>query len=109
HYIIVSDSILPDTVIFPLSCVAFMLLSTTDKLIIYTPFILVMEFPCNFRINKFIQVHRIGYILLRASLHGETEHSIMNQIQRRFLASSLQILPVHNTSDVVQAMITIAK
>ncbi|KAL3837469.1 hypothetical protein ACJMK2_022823 [Sinanodonta woodiana] len=102
-----SESIIPDTVIFPLSRVAFLIvplnscLSGSGQLDIKEDLVQ--------RIDKFIQVHRNRYILCQASTFAEQECQAFSFIQQQYLKNRLQLLPCHNAEEGVKAMITIAK
>ncbi|KAL7984923.1 hypothetical protein Chor_003493 [Crotalus horridus] len=85
-----------------LSGVAFLLADTQDLLLINSK--VIFE-----RIKKFMTIHRNGFLLLSAALHGPKEWEMMFRIQQRFLGSNLRILPIHNTAEGVKLMLTIAK
>ncbi|XP_053099604.1 protein SPO16 homolog isoform X2 [Hemicordylus capensis] len=61
------------------------------------------------RTKKFMTIHRNGFLLLSAALHGPKEWDVMFRIQQRFLGSNLRILPVHNTAEAIKLMLIIAK
>ncbi|XP_066548311.1 protein SPO16 homolog [Amia ocellicauda] len=100
HRVRYSDSVERGTFIFPRSGIAFMIVDT-------------QQFPEEAglleQIKKFIHVHRNGFLLLLASLHGEKQWGILSSIQQRFLGSNLRVLPVHNIAEIVKSMLTIAK
>ncbi|KAM9482893.1 protein SPO16 homolog [Clarias gariepinus] len=104
HLVRYSDSIEAGTLVFPLSGVAFLLISPD-------------EFPekadpeDNFfqRIEKFIQVHRNSFFLLQTSTCGTKELEIVSAVQHRFFGSNLKVLPVISNMDAVTGMLTIAK
>ncbi|XP_064004073.1 protein SPO16 homolog [Pogoniulus pusillus] len=102
HRVRYSDSVEIGSVIFSLSGVAF-LLSDTEELL------MAGEEQYSKRIHKFINIHRNGFLVLSAALHGPEEWNVMFRIQRRFLGSNLRIIPVHNTAETVKLMLTIAK
>ncbi|XP_026796874.3 protein SPO16 homolog isoform X2 [Pangasianodon hypophthalmus] len=103
HLLRYSDSIDGGTLVFPLSGVAFLLITPE-------------EFPekaeCEEffrRIEKFIQVHRNSFLLLQAPAYGARELEIVSAVQNRFFGSNLKVLPVHSNGDAVKGMLTIAK
>ncbi|XP_042318802.1 protein SPO16 homolog [Sceloporus undulatus] len=102
HRIRYSDSVEDGSIIFSLSGVAFLLadaqgLFVTDREAFFQ------------RIKKFMSIHRNGFLLLSAALHGPKEWDVMFKVQQRFLGSNLRIIPVHNTPEAVKLMLTIAK
>ncbi|XP_006021884.1 uncharacterized protein C1orf146 homolog [Alligator sinensis] len=101
HRVRYSDSVEKGSLIFSLSGVAFLLADTQELLMTEDLFL--------DRIEKFINIHRNSFLLLSAALHGPKEWDIMFRIQNRFLGSNLRIIPVHNASETVRLMLTIAK
>uniref|UniRef100_A0A7M4FHR1 Chromosome 1 open reading frame 146 n=1 Tax=Crocodylus porosus TaxID=8502 RepID=A0A7M4FHR1_CROPO len=101
HRVRYSDSVENGSLIFSLSGIAFLLADTQELLMTEDLFL--------DRIEKFINIHRNSFLLLLAALHGPKEWNIMFRIQKRFLGSNLQIIPVHNASETVRLMLTIAK
>ncbi|KAM3841781.1 protein SPO16 homolog [Vipera latastei] len=102
HRVRYSDSVENGSIIFSLSGVAFLLADTQDLLLINSKDIFE-------RIKKFMTIHRNGFLLLSAALHGPKEWEMIFRIQQRFLGSNLRIVPIHNTAEGVQLMLTIAK
>ncbi|KFQ05780.1 Uncharacterized protein C1orf146, partial [Leptosomus discolor] len=102
HRVRYSESVETGSVIFSLSGVAFILSDSQD-------FLTTGEEEFSKRIQKFINIHRNGFLVLSAALHGPEEWDVMFRIQRRFLGSNLRIIPVHNTAEAVKLMLTIAK
>ncbi|KAF4079300.1 hypothetical protein AMELA_G00191470 [Ameiurus melas] len=103
HLLRYSDSIEPATLVFPLSGVAFLLI---------TPEGFPEKAECEEffkRIEKFIQVHRNSFLLLQAPANGARELEIVSAVQNRFFGSNLKVLPVHSNGDAVKGMLTIAK
>ncbi|XP_053549678.1 protein SPO16 homolog [Bombina bombina] len=102
HKVRFSDSVEIGSIIFPLSGIAFLfayaheLCATSGQIFIG-------------RVEKFISVHRNCFLVIAAALHGPIEWNLMFNIQQRFLGSSLRIIPVHNSADIVKIMLTIAK
>ncbi|XP_060774320.1 protein SPO16 homolog [Neoarius graeffei] len=103
HLLRYSDSIEAGTLVFPLSGVAFLLITPE-------------EFPekteCEEffqRIEKFIQVHRNSFLLLQVSAYGARELEIVSTVQNRFFGGNLKVLPVHSDGDAVKGMLIIAK
>ncbi|KAK2858112.1 hypothetical protein Q7C36_006031 [Tachysurus vachellii] len=102
HLLRYSDSIEPGTLVFPLSGVAFLLITSEE----------FPETECEEffkRIEKFLQVHRNSFLLLQAPAYGARELKIVSAVQNRFFGSNLKILPVHSNVDTVKGMMTIAK
>ncbi|KAM6128774.1 protein SPO16 homolog [Phoenicopterus ruber ruber] len=102
HRVRYSESVEIGSVIFSLSGTAFILADTQDLL-------MTGEEQFFERIQKFINIHRNGFLVLSAALHGPEEWIVMFRIQRRFLGSNLRIIPVHNSAETVKLMLTIAK
>ncbi|XP_060088171.1 protein SPO16 homolog [Heteronotia binoei] len=102
HRIRYSDSVEIGSVIFSLSGVAFLLADVQDLFLTNTE-------PFFDRIKKFMTIHRNGFLLLSAALHGSKEWDVMFRVQQRFLGSNLRIIPVHNSAEAVKLMLTIAK
>ncbi|XP_032074804.1 uncharacterized protein C1orf146 homolog [Thamnophis elegans] len=102
HRVRYSDSVEDGSIIFSLSGVAFLLVDTQDLLLTNSEVIFD-------RIKKFMTIHRNGFLLLSAALHGPKEWEVMFRIQQRFLGSNLRIVPVHNSAEAVKLMLTIAK
>ncbi|XP_054835260.1 protein SPO16 homolog [Eublepharis macularius] len=102
HRIRYSDSVGNGSIIFSLSGVAFLLADVQDSFLPNRD----MFFD---RIKKFMTIHRNGFLLLSAALHGPKEWDVMFRIQQRFLGSNLRIIPVHNSVEAVKLMLTIAK
>ncbi|XP_026556106.1 uncharacterized protein C1orf146 homolog [Pseudonaja textilis] len=102
HRVRYSDSVEDGSIIFSLSGVAFLLADAQDFL--FTNSKIFFE-----RIKRFMTIHRNGFLLLSAALHGPKEWEVMFRIQQRFLGSNLRIVPVHNTAEAIKLMLTIAK
>nr|XP_056700721.1 protein SPO16 homolog [Euleptes europaea] len=102
HRIRYSDSVETGSIIFSLSGVAFLLADVQDLFL--TNGELFFD-----RIKRFMTIHRNGFLLLSAALHGIKEWDLMFRIQQRFLGSNLRIIPIHNTAEAVKLMLTIAK
>ncbi|CAL8271512.1 unnamed protein product [Boreogadus saida] len=103
HLIRFSDSVECGAFIFPLSGIAFLL-------------VCLDELPENVnetglfeKITNFIKVHRNSFLLLYAPFNGKRELEILSDIQQRFFASNLRILPVRNNGDIIKGMLTISK
>ncbi|KFQ80849.1 Uncharacterized protein C1orf146, partial [Phoenicopterus ruber ruber] len=76
HRVRYSESVEIGSVIFSLSGVAFILADTQDLL-------MTGEEQFFERIQKFINIHRNGFLVLSAALHGPEEWIVMFRIQRR--------------------------
>ncbi|XP_052806512.1 protein SPO16 homolog [Mya arenaria] len=106
----VSDSTVPGSVIFPLSCVAFLPIplanvTCTDPKTNNT----TLTQELHDRLDRFLQVHRKCYSLCLAPLHGSPEKHAFALIQKEYLDSRLEMLKVHNNAEAVKCMVTIAK
>uniref|UniRef100_A0A8D0E8I5 Chromosome 1 open reading frame 146 n=1 Tax=Salvator merianae TaxID=96440 RepID=A0A8D0E8I5_SALMN len=97
-----SDTLENGSIIFSLSGVAFLYVEAHGS--VFTDRETFFD-----RIQKFIRIHRNGFLLLSAALHGPKEWDMMFIVQQRFLGSNLRIIPVHNTVEAVKLMLTIAK
>ncbi|KAF5893292.1 uncharacterized protein DAT39_017004 [Clarias magur] len=104
HLVRYSDSIDAGTLVFPLSGVAFLLI-TLDEFPEKTD----CEDEFFQRIEKFIQVHRNSFLLLQTPACGTREQEIVSVVQHRFFGSNLKVLPVISNMDTVTGMMTIAK
>ncbi|XP_053099601.1 protein SPO16 homolog isoform X1 [Hemicordylus capensis] len=104
HRVRFSDTVEHGSIIFSLSGVAFLLADAQD--LFFTDQELILLFD---RTKKFMTIHRNGFLLLSAALHGPKEWDVMFRIQQRFLGSNLRILPVHNTAEAIKLMLIIAK
>ncbi|XP_007430944.1 uncharacterized protein C1orf146 homolog [Python bivittatus] len=102
HRVRYSDSVEDGSIIFSLSGVAFLLADAQDLLLANSK--VIFE-----RIKKFMTIHRNGFLLLSAALHGQKEWEMMFRVQQSFLGSNLRIVPVHNTAEAIKLMLTIAK
>ncbi|XP_072020138.1 protein SPO16 homolog isoform X1 [Amphiura filiformis] len=111
HKLRYSDSSIPNTFIFPLSAVAFMVLPLSDAALEWPPKSgnIKLDEDIYDRLEKFVKVHKNCFLLALASLHGQHERAVMSEIQKRFMCSPMRILPAHNASDCVQCMTTVAK
>ncbi|XP_066480659.1 protein SPO16 homolog [Tiliqua scincoides] len=102
HRVRYSDTVENGSIIFSLSGVAFLLADAQG--------LFLSDGELYFdRIKKFMTIHRNGFLLLSAALHGPKEWDIMFRIQQRFLGSNIRIIPVHNAAEAVRLMLIIAK
>ncbi|XP_046580985.1 protein SPO16 homolog [Haliotis rubra] len=102
-----SESVTSNSIIFPMSGVAFMILDLKD---------VIRDSPEGGTrtevwesIDKFVQVHRRCYILAQAPCHAEQEQCVFSAIQEKYMTSPLQMIPVHTPTESIQAMLNIAK
>ncbi|KAL4229525.1 hypothetical protein ACF0H5_012565 [Mactra antiquata] len=105
-----SGNIIPGSIIFPLSGIAFMLVPLTETVKKHgeqQTFKLVEEFTE--RVDNFLQIHRKCYLLCQATLHGQMEQTIFAMIQKKYLSTRLNMLIVHNVGEAVKTMFTIAE
>ncbi|XP_052213357.1 protein SPO16 homolog [Dreissena polymorpha] len=105
-----SDSIIPSSVIFPLSGVASLLVPL-GKALATDGDQSGQELSTELqeRLGRFLQVHRKCYLLCVAPVHGQHERSVFSLIQRLYCNTRLEMLPVHNEAEAVKCMLTIAK
>ncbi|XP_063423346.1 protein SPO16 homolog [Mytilus trossulus] len=100
-----SNSTIENSVIFPKSGVAFLVIPLSSCTI--------GQFDIKHEVlqltEKFTQLHARGYALMLASLHSEREMRICSEIQTKFLETKLQMIAIHNVDEGIQAMINIAK
>ena len=61
------------------------------------------------RLIKFSKIHQKCYVLLCAPMLGVNEQKVLSALQERYLPYGLHFLPVHNSNECVQCMMTIAK
>ncbi|GCC31254.1 protein SPO16 homolog [Chiloscyllium punctatum] len=98
-----SDAVIPGSIIFPLSGIAYIIMEIED-FCDNSREIKLME-----QIEQFVHIHRNSFLLLAAALYGAKEWEILFKVQQRFLGSNLKIIPAHNSGDMVKSMLTIAK
>ncbi|CAC5385163.1 unnamed protein product [Mytilus coruscus] len=100
-----SNCTIENSVIFPKSGVAFLVISLSSCTI--------GQFDIKHDVlqltEKFTQLHARGYALMLASLHSEREMRICSEIQTKFLDTKLQMIAIHSVDEGIQAMINIAK
>lgn len=100
-----SNCTIENSVIFPKSGVAFLVISLSSCTI--------GQFDIKHDVlqltEKFTQLHARGYALMLASLHSEREMRICSEIQTKFLNTKLQMIAIHSVDEGIQAMINIAK
>lgn len=60
-------------------------------------------------IDKSLNLHYKQYVFLLAPLFGMEELSSLNELQRRYLKTTLEFIPVHNNAECLTAMIDIVK
>ncbi|XP_053409048.1 protein SPO16 homolog [Mercenaria mercenaria] len=106
----VSDGVIPGTVIFPLSGVAFLIIPLSQATI-QDPENKCIQLSQELidRVEKFLHIHRKCYMLCQAPLHGQSERNVFSMIQRKYLDTRLNMIPVHNATEAVKSMLTIAK
>ncbi|KAL5011175.1 hypothetical protein ScPMuIL_013480 [Solemya velum] len=101
----VSNSVLPNSVIFPVAGVAFIVLIPPSPITHYKPNTSKLDTGLQQNIDKFIQIHRHCYVLV-PSKYGPEMFSL---VQESFLHTKLQVLPVNSPEDAVKAMSDISK
>ncbi|XP_046355719.2 protein SPO16 homolog isoform X1 [Haliotis rufescens] len=121
-----SESVTNNSIIFPMSGVAFMILHLKDVIsdgciraevwerlawlsVFYLAAAAASKSTRRISIDKFIQVHRRCYILAEAPCHAEQEQCVFSAIQEKYMTSSLQMIPVHTPAESIQAMLNISK
>ncbi|XP_056379127.1 protein SPO16 homolog [Hyla sarda] len=102
HKIRVSQSVQRDSIIFPLSGIAFLLANAQEA-----PGSEREEFFD--KIQQFASTHRNSFMVIVSALHGPEEWDLMHDIQLRFLGSNLKVIPAHNSMETVKSILTIAK
>ncbi|XP_030855802.1 uncharacterized protein LOC115929862 [Strongylocentrotus purpuratus] len=110
-FIAVSDTTVPSSIIFPLSSVAFLIVPIGKASLEWPPKSGRVQLDHEFteRAQKFVQIHRNSYMVLTSALHGPHEMAVIAAIQTRFIDHNLRILPVHNESECLQTILTIAQ
>ncbi len=61
------------------------------------------------RLLQFSKLHHKCYVLLCTPMLGINEQKVLSALQDHFLSCGLHFLPVHNASECVESMVTIAK
>ena len=109
-YYTVSPGTLANTCIFPQSSVVFMTVAVSDVLTTWPPTETCQIDPAFAqRLLQFSKLHHKCYVLLCAPMLGSNEQKVLSALQEYFLSSDLHFLPVHNASECVENMVTIAK
>nr|XP_054749924.1 protein SPO16 homolog [Lytechinus pictus] len=108
---LVSNTTVSSSIIFPLSSVAFLIVPIEKASLEWPPKSGRIQLDHEFleRVQKFVQIHRNSYMVLTSALHGPHEMAIIAAIQTRFIDHNLRILPVHNDSECLQTILTIAQ
>ncbi|XP_041460787.1 protein SPO16 homolog [Lytechinus variegatus] len=111
HKVRFSDTTVSSSIIFPLSSVAFLIVPLEKTSLEWPPKSGRIQLDHEFlqRLQKFVQIHRNSYMVLTSALHGPHEMAIISAIQTRFIDHNLRILPVHNDSECLQTILTIAQ
>ncbi|XP_010870388.1 uncharacterized protein C1orf146 homolog isoform X1 [Esox lucius] len=104
HRLRFSDAVASGSFVFPQSGIAFLIINPQEQ-----PENLGEAGVYFDKIKEFVMVHRNSFLLLQAPFFGKKELDILSGIQFRFLGSNLRVLPVHNNTEVVKAMLTIAR
>ncbi|XP_029939475.1 protein SPO16 homolog [Salarias fasciatus] len=101
HRLRLSDSIQPGVIIFPQSGTAFLLVEA--------PVLPDRESELIGLIEKFVQIHRNHFVVLRTPVDGNAGPDALTLIQTRFFGSNLKVLPVQSNAEVVRGILKIAK
>lgn len=106
----VSTGTLPHTCLFPQSSVAFMILPVSDTITSWPPNDqpqLHKELLKN--LTEFSKLKHKCFVLLCSALYGTNEQKVLSLLQQHFFSFQLNFLPVHNSKECTECMISIAK
>ncbi|XP_060552727.1 protein SPO16 homolog [Ruditapes philippinarum] len=105
----VSNGVIPGSVVFPLSSVAFLIVPVSRATTLDPENNIQLSQELIERVDNFLKVHKNCYMLCQAPLHGQNEKQVFAMIQRMYLNTRLNMIPVHNAMEGVKTMFTIAK
>ncbi|XP_073235893.1 protein SPO16 homolog [Porites lutea] len=108
HKVRVTDTTGQGVIIFPLSSVAFMVISL-DHALKENEGQTVVSADIVERVQRLNQVHQRAYVILMAALMGSKEMQNLTALQSRFLATKANFIPAHSAKECVDFMVTIAK
>ena len=105
-----STGTLPHTCLFPQSSVAFMVVPVSETL---------SSWPPNDRpqlrenllknLTEFCKLKHKCFVLLCSAVYGTNEQKVLSLLQEQFFSEPLSFLPVHNSKECTECMISIAK
>ncbi|KAM7447976.1 hypothetical protein ABFA07_003884 [Porites harrisoni] len=104
----VTDTTGQGVIIFPLSSVAFMVISL-DHALKENKGQTVVSRDIVERVQRLNQVHQRAYVILMAALMGPKEMQSLTALQSRFLGTKANFIPAHSAKECVDFMVTIAK
>ncbi|XP_076455914.1 protein SPO16 homolog isoform X2 [Babylonia areolata] len=104
----VSESSTDSSVIFPLSNVAFFYLPVNPALFSHVDSS-KQRSALFYSLGKFVDVHGHSYLVLVSHDMCNKTFSLLTEIQTRYLASRLQVIPVQSAAAAAAAMVDIAK
>lgn len=110
NYLTVSTGTLPHTCLFPQSSVAFMIVPTTEALTLWPPNDhpqLHKELLKNF--TEFSKLKHNCFVLLCSAVYGADEQRVLSLLQQHYFSDRLNFLPVHNSKECFECMISIVK
>lgn len=110
HKIRVSSGTLHHTCLFPQSSAAFMIVPVNDvfeKWPPEPPYQIHSKLVSN--LERFVAMHHKCYVLLCAPMFFSSEQMALTALQHNYLASSLRFLPVHNSTECIETMLSITK
>ncbi|KAK3713000.1 hypothetical protein QZH41_014109 [Actinostola sp. cb2023] len=108
HKMRVSDTTGEDTVIFPLSSVAFLLLNSSDIMTRNDDGNSRLDANIMKRIERFQQIHRNCYVIVTSNMMSAKQLQCLVALQERF-SQHLGFIPVCNSKESVNCMTNIAK
>ena len=107
----VSTGTVKNTCIFPQSAAAFMILPASDVLSHHTSRSCQPQIDPEVSLNlkKFDELRHKCYVFVSTPLIGESEQTVLSLLQEEFLSTDLHFLPVHNTTEYTECMLSISK
>ena len=107
----VSTGTLPHTCLFPQSSVAFMVLPANETLSSWPPNNDRPEIHKDLLKNfaEFIKLKHNCFVLLCSAVFGKDEQRVLSLLQQRYFSNQLNFLPVHNSKECIECMVSIAK
>ena len=95
---------------FPKSSVAFMILPAAQVTTQWPPSdSYTLSTTLSQNLAKFNELHHKSYFLLSAPILTDAEQKLLTVLQQRYMGCDMQFLPVHNATETVECMLSIAK
>ncbi|XP_031564665.1 uncharacterized protein C1orf146-like [Actinia tenebrosa] len=109
HKVRVSDTTGEDTIIFPLSSVAFLLLELDRVMVGNGKGGESLDLQLIKRLERFHQIHRHCYVIVVSQMMASKQLESLVALQGRFLNLHMGFIPAHNPKEIIDCMISITK